>query len=119
MAKKKTTVARQDGSALPTKEEILAYLKSATEKTGKRELMRAFRIKGADIAIERGDGHKLRLVQWLHPFNPEPSYPPPINHIGINRIALLVPDVARAVRILKGFDVPFISEPAPGDQAST
>jgi catechol 2,3-dioxygenase-like lactoylglutathione lyase family enzyme len=73
----------------------------------------AFKIKGADIAIERGDGHKLRLVQWLQPFDPEPAYPPPINHIGINRIALLVPDVDRAVAILKAQDVPFLSEPAP------
>lgn len=76
-------------------------------------LDRPFRIRGADIAIERGDRHVLRLVQWLEPFDPEPAYPPPINHIGINRIALMVPDMDRAVAILKAQGVPFLSEPAP------
>ena len=72
-----------------------------------------FKIKGADIALNRGDQHVLRLVQWLTPFNPEPAYPPPINHIGINRIALMVPDVERAVGILKAQGVEFLSELAP------
>ncbi len=72
-----------------------------------------FEIKGADIALGRGDQHVLRLVQWLTPYNPEPAYPPPINHIGINRIALVVPDLIRAVNILKSQGVPFLSEIAP------
>ena len=72
-----------------------------------------FKIKGADIALGRGDQHVLRLVQWITPFDPDPAYPPPINHIGINRIALMVPDVERAVGILKAQGVPFLSELAP------
>ncbi|MFT7221119.1 MAG: catechol 2,3-dioxygenase-like lactoylglutathione lyase family enzyme, partial [Candidatus Azotimanducaceae bacterium] len=40
-----------------------------------------FRIKGADIALNRGDRHVLRLVQWIDPHDDEPAYPPPINHI--------------------------------------
>lgn len=76
-------------------------------------LDRPFRIKGADIAIARGDQHVLRLVQWIEPFDSDPPYPPPINHIGINRIALLVPDVDRAVTILKAQGVSFLSEIAP------
>ena len=72
-----------------------------------------FQFKGADIAIGVGDRHVLRLIQWIKPFNPEPPYPPPINHIGINRIALLVPDIARAVTILKSQGVEFLSEIAP------
>ena len=47
-----------------------------------------FRFRGADIAIAKGDRHVLRLIQWIEPFNPEPPYPPPINRIGINRIAM-------------------------------
>jgi catechol 2,3-dioxygenase-like lactoylglutathione lyase family enzyme len=89
------------------------------QTTGSLEEARAygldepFKIKSADIRIERGDRHTLRLTQWLQPFNSEPAYPPPINRFGINRIALLVPDVDRAVGILKSRDVPFLSEPAP------
>jgi catechol 2,3-dioxygenase-like lactoylglutathione lyase family enzyme len=71
-----------------------------------------FRIRGADIAIARGDRHVLRLTQWLEPFDPEPPYPPPINHIGINRIALMVPDVERAVGILQSQGVRFLSDVA-------
>lgn len=76
-------------------------------------LDRPFRIKGADISLGRGDNHVLRLIQWIDPYDPEPAYPPPVNHIGINRIALLVPDVDRAVTILKDQGVPFLSEIAP------
>ena len=76
-------------------------------------LDRAFRFKGADIALGRGDQHVLRLIQWIDPFDPEPPYPPPINHIGINRIALMVPDLDRTVRILKSRGVEFLSEVAP------
>ena len=72
-----------------------------------------FEISGADITIETGDRHRLRLIQWIRPFNPEPAYPPPINHIGINRLALLTPDIERAVAILKRQDVKFLSEIAP------
>jgi len=76
-------------------------------------LDRPFRYKGADIAITRGDRHTLRLIQWLEPYDPEPPYPPPINHIGLNRLALTVPDIERAVSILKAQGVRFLSEVAP------
>jgi catechol 2,3-dioxygenase-like lactoylglutathione lyase family enzyme len=76
-------------------------------------LDKPFRIRGADIALGRGDHHVLRLVQWIEPYDPDPAYPPPINHIGIDRIALLVPNLDRAVRILKAQGVGFLSEVAP------
>ena len=74
---------------------------------------RPVRYRGADIAITRGDHHRLRLLQWIEPFDPEPAYPPPINHKGINRLALTVPEVERATRILQEQGVPFLSEVAP------
>ena len=80
------------------------------------------RYRGADIAIQRGDRHRLRLLQWLSPFDPEPAYPPPINHKGINRLALTVPDLERAVDILSAQGVVFLSEPAAcctGTEADT
>ncbi len=72
-----------------------------------------FEYKGADIAITRGDQHTLRLLQWTTPFNSEPPYPAPINHIGIHRIAVAVADMDRAVTILKSQGVEFLSEIAP------
>jgi catechol 2,3-dioxygenase-like lactoylglutathione lyase family enzyme len=94
-------------------------VKRMHQTTGSLEEARAygldqpFQFKGADIALGVGDRHVLRLIQWIEPYNPEPSYAPPINHIGINRIALLTPDIARAVKILKGQGVKFLSEIAP------
>lgn len=69
--------------------------------------------RAAEITLARGDRHMLRLTQWLEPRNPEPPYPPPINHIGIDRIALLVADLDRAVDILKARGVRFLSDIAP------
>ena len=85
---------------------------SASEEAAAYGLTGSFSLIGADVAITRGDQHRLRLQQWLEPFDSEPAYPPPINHIGINRLALVVPDIERAVSILKAQDVPFLSEPA-------
>jgi catechol 2,3-dioxygenase-like lactoylglutathione lyase family enzyme len=76
-------------------------------------LDRPFSIKGADIALNRGDKHVLRLVQWINPHDDDPAYPPPINHIGIDRIALVVPNLDRAVSILKAKGVSFLSGIAP------
>jgi len=76
-------------------------------------LDKPFHIKSADMALARGDFHRLRLTQWIEPFDPSPPYPPPINHIGINRIALIVADLDRAVAVLKSKGVPFLSEIAP------
>ncbi len=93
--------------------------KPLPQETGSLEEARAygldrpFRFKGADIALGRGDRHVLRLVQWIEPYNPDPAYPAPINHIGINRIALMVPNLDRAVQILKSQGVEFLSEVAP------
>jgi catechol 2,3-dioxygenase-like lactoylglutathione lyase family enzyme len=72
-----------------------------------------FEYQGADVALARGDKHRLRLLQWIAPFNSEPPYPAPINHIGINRIAVVVADMERAVSILKSQGVEFLSEIAP------
>ena len=72
-----------------------------------------FHAVGADISLGRGDHHVLRLMQWIEPHDPERANPAPINRIGIQRIALLVTDLDRAVAILKRKDVPFLSEVAP------
>ena len=72
-----------------------------------------FTLRGADIALSGGDRHRLRLVQWLDPHDDDPPYPPPINHIGIDRIALAVADLDRAVELLQEAGAEFLSEVAP------
>lgn len=91
----------------------LAQERGSLEEGRAYGLDQPFRFRGADIAIGKGDRHVLRLIQWLSPFNPEPPYPAPINRIGINRIALLTPDIIGAVDKLKAQGVPFLSEIAP------
>ena len=89
-------------------------LKNASSGEGQAYgLDSGFTVRTVDVAITKGDKHRLRLSQWVTPFNSEPAYPPPINHIGINRLAVLVTDLDRAVDILKAQDVPFLSELAP------
>lgn len=70
------------------------------------------RTRSVTIKVPRGDGHQLRLTQWLAPVDLSPVYPPPINHIGIHRIAVVVAHLDRAVNILKAEGVPFLSEVA-------
>ncbi len=91
----------------------LAQTSGSLEEARAYGLDRPFRFRGADVALGRGDHHVLRLIQWLDPFDPEPPYPAPINHMGIHRIALMVPDLDRAVEILKSRGVEFLSELAP------
>lgn len=94
----------------PLSEPVL--IKGSLEEGVAHGLDGPFELRTVDVAIRRGDQHKLRLTQWLAPFDPSPPYPPPINHIGINRVAVLVADLDRAVAILKEQDVPFLSEVA-------
>ena len=38
-------------------------------------LDRPFTLRGADIALAGGDRHRLRLVQWLEPYDDGLPYP--------------------------------------------
>ncbi len=76
-------------------------------------LDRPFTLRGADIALPDGDQHRVRLVQWIDPYDDEPPYPPPINHVGIDRMALAVRDLDRAVSVLQQHGAEFLSEVAP------
>ncbi len=52
--KQRSRRAKHSARALPTKEEILAFVQQAGADTGKREIARAFQIKGADrIELKR------------------------------------------------------------------
>ncbi len=54
MAQKRTAKAKDAPAALPDKNALLAFIRSADETIGKREIARAFHIKGADrIELKR------------------------------------------------------------------
>jgi catechol 2,3-dioxygenase-like lactoylglutathione lyase family enzyme len=76
--------------------------------------------KGA-ILTHRSDGSTIELVQWLHPFDPTPPWPVPINHLGIHRTAFSTSDIHADVASLKAQGVAFVSPVTPccsGNDAS-
>ncbi len=63
--------------------------------------------EGQDISLGEGtDGATLQLRQWKTPYDDEPPYPPPVNHLGIDRINFYVKDLTATVRIMNqlGFE---------------
>jgi catechol 2,3-dioxygenase-like lactoylglutathione lyase family enzyme len=71
-----------------------------------------FEIDGAMLTHSE-DGSRLQLVQWIKPFDPEPPYPIPVNHIGIHRMAFATTDIEADVAMLSAQGVTFLSEITP------
>jgi catechol 2,3-dioxygenase-like lactoylglutathione lyase family enzyme len=74
------------------------------------------------LLTHRKDGSNIELVQWIHPFNAEPPYPIPVNHLGIHRTALTSSDIEADVAALKAQGVQFVSPITPccsGEDASS
>lgn len=59
------------------------------------------------------DDSLVELVQWLSPFDPQPPYPLPVNHLGIHRTAFYSSDITADVAALKAQGVKFVSEVTP------
>ncbi len=60
-----------------------------------------------DISLGEGtDGATLQLRQWKQPYDNAPAYPPPVNHLGIDRINFYVKDLTAAVKTMNelGFE---------------
>jgi catechol 2,3-dioxygenase-like lactoylglutathione lyase family enzyme len=63
--------------------------------------------EGVDISLGADtDGATLQLRQWKSPYDDAPSYPPPVNHLGIDRINFYVKDLTAAVKTMNelGFE---------------
>ena len=57
--------------------------------------------EGEDVSLGEGtDGATLQLRQWKSPYDDAPSYPPPVNHLGIDRIAFRVTDMTAAIKTM-------------------
>jgi len=62
---------------------------------------------GVDVSLGEGtDGATIQLRRWQHPYDDAPPYPPPVNHLGIDRINFYVKDLTAAVRTMNelGFE---------------
>ena len=63
--------------------------------------------EGVDVSLGEGtDGATIQLRQWATPFDDAPSYPPPVNHLGIDRINFYVKDLTAAIKTMNelGFE---------------
>jgi len=63
--------------------------------------------EGMDISLGAGtDGATLQLRQWKSPYDDAPPYPPPVNHLGIDRINFYVKDLTAAIKTMNelGFE---------------
>jgi catechol 2,3-dioxygenase-like lactoylglutathione lyase family enzyme len=63
--------------------------------------------EGEDVSLGEGtDGATLQLRQWMSPYDDAPSYPPPVNHLGIDRINFYVKDLTAAIKTMNevGFE---------------
>jgi catechol 2,3-dioxygenase-like lactoylglutathione lyase family enzyme len=55
--------------------------------------------EGVDVSLGEGtDGATIQLRQWKTPFDDAPSYPRPVNHLGIDRINFYVKDLTAAIK---------------------
>ncbi len=75
-------------------------------------LQSPIRLRGAVFTHPVAES-QLVIQQWLEPFDGERAYPLPVNHLGINRIALTSSDIEADVAALKAQGVEFVSPITP------
>ena len=57
--------------------------------------------EGEDISLGAGtDGATLQLRRWKRPYDDAPAYPPPVNHLGIDRINFYVKDLTATIKAM-------------------
>ena len=62
---------------------------------------------GEDVSLGDGtDGATIQLRQWKTPYDDAPPYPPPVNHLGIDRINFYVKDLTATIKTMNelGFE---------------
>ncbi len=67
----------------------------------------AIEFEGEDVSLGEGtDGATIQLRQWKSPYDDAPSYPRPVNHLGIDRINFYVKDLTSTIKTMNelGFE---------------
>ena len=88
-------------------EETLASQKGGGDFAAAHGFDQEIEFEGLDVSLGEGtDGATLQLRQWRTPFDDAPPYPPPVNHLGIDRINFYVKDLTAAVKTMNdlGFE---------------
>jgi|TARA_Y100000031_G_scaffold92090_1_gene101135 catechol 2,3-dioxygenase-like lactoylglutathione lyase family enzyme len=93
---------------------LLGFTESAPRsQAGSGEFAAAHGLEGpvefdaVDVSLGDGtDGATLQLRQWKQPYDEAPPYPPPVNHLGIDRVNFYVKDLTAAVKTMNelGFE---------------
>jgi len=74
---------------------------------------------GEDISLGEGtDGATLQLRQWKQPYDDEKAYPPPVNHLGIDRINFYVKDLAVVIDTMNELGFEQLGPPGGGPEVS-
>lgn len=91
-----------------------------SSETGKGEAAQAwgqtgrYAFRGQDLSLPgEGGGPSLQLQEWKKPYDPQPPYPLPINHLGIDRVDLATSDLLDTVAKLRELGIPQVGPIAP------
>lgn len=75
--------------------------------------------EGQDISLGDGtDGATLQLRQWVTPYDNSPTYPPPVNHLGIDRINFYVKDLNVVLKTMEELGFERLGPPGGGAEIS-
>ena len=75
--------------------------------------------EGVDVSLGEGtDGATIQLRQWISPYDDAIPYPPPVNHLGIDRINFYVKDLSPVIPAMKALGFEQLGPPGGGAEVS-
>ena len=75
--------------------------------------------EGVDVSLGEGtDGATIQLRQWISPYDDAIPYPPPVNHLGIDRINFYVKDLVPVLPAMKALGFEQLGPPGGGAEVS-
>jgi len=75
--------------------------------------------EGVDVSLGEGtDGATIQLRQWKTPYDDAIPYPPPVNHLGIDRINFYVKDLTPVIKTMEELGIEQLGPPGGGAEVS-
>jgi len=75
--------------------------------------------EGVDVSLGEGtDGATIQLRQWTTPYDNERPYPPPVNHLGIDRINFYVTDLVPVLKTMQELGIERLGPPGGRKEVS-